>query len=50
MPLRQVLNFAFAHLIEGAQSEEDREKFVGELYAPFGGTPKTISLLNQLGG
>lgn len=51
MPPRMVLNVVYAHLVSGAQSEEDREKFDGELYsAPDGSDERVLSLVERLGG
>lgn len=50
MPPRAVLNMVFAHVLSGVQSEEDRDKFIDQLYEPIGGSPKALSLLEQIGG
>ena len=51
MPPRQVLNVVYAHLIGGAQSEEDRDKFDGELYAAADGSDqRALTLVEKLGG
>jgi hypothetical protein len=51
MPVRMVLNVVYAHLIAGAQSEEDRDKFDGELYSSVDGSDeRALKLLQQMGG